>query len=371
MKQVMVVFGTRPEAIKMAPVIKKAREYLDSLHLRVCVTGQHKEMLAPLLTLFDIIPDSDLEVMSPRQTITEMTARILTRLDQEVREQKPDFVLVQGDTTTAFVASLVGFYHQIPVGHIEAGLRTGERYYPFPEEINRKMVSVLSTLHFASTEKAVMNLKAEGIPEETIYLTGNPIVDALVFIQQKEIPLTCCEFSKLDFERRILLVTAHRRENFGAPLVNICRGLREIVRRHPDVEVVYPVHLNPNVQHIVYKHLSGQERIHLLPPINYDVFVHLMKKSYLILTDSGGVQEEAACLGKPLLVLRNQTERLEGVEVGIAQVIGTKTENIIKETSGLLQKNQKYKAMAKPTMTYGDGKASEKILRIIKSFLCC
>jgi UDP-N-acetylglucosamine 2-epimerase (non-hydrolysing) len=301
--------------------------------------------------------------MVPNQTLSRLSANILLKLDEVIAKEQPDFILVQGDTTTTMVASLVSFYHQIPIGHIEAGLRTYHKYNPFPEEVNRRLTSVMATLHFAPTKKAVENLLAEGIPEENVYLTGNPVIDALLMTVDPNYQINL----NLDFEnKRIILVTAHRRENFGQPLRNICLALKELVNRNPNVEVVYPVHLNPNVKKLVYEILSGQGRIHLIEPLDYKSFVNLMARCYLILTDSGGIQEEAPSLGKPVLVMRETTERPEAVEAGTAVLIGTDRNRIINETQMLLDNEEEYKKITTVVNPYGDGKAAQKIVRILR-----
>jgi UDP-N-acetylglucosamine 2-epimerase (non-hydrolysing) len=362
MKKVMVVFGTRPEAIKMAPVVKELEKYPDKIESVVCVTGQHREMLDQVTSLFEIKPQIDLNLMEPNQTLASLTAKTITSLTDVMANVKPAVVLVQGDTTTAMVTGLASFYQKVPVGHVEAGLRTYDRYSPFPEEINRRLISVLATYNFAPTQTAVNALIDEGYPEESIFLTGNTVIDALLMTVKRNYELDL-GFSPL--RDKLILVTAHRRENFGQPLENICTALKEIARCNPDVEIIYPVHLNPNVRGTVYQMLSNQERIHLIEPLEYEKFVHLMNHSYLVLTDSGGIQEEAPALGKPVLVLRNETERPEAIEAGVVKLVGTDTKVIISETERLLHDEEEYAAMSKGVSPYGDGHAAERIVKII------
>ncbi len=362
MKKVMVVFGTRPEAIKMAPVVKELEKHFDKIESVVCVTGQHREMLDQVLSLFEIKPQIDLNLMEPNQTLASLTAKAITSLTDVIANVKPDVVLVQGDTTTAMVAGLASFYQKVSVGHVEAGLRTYDRYSPFPEEINRRLISVLATHNFAPTQTAVNALMDEGYPEESIFLTGNTVIDALLMTVKRDYELDL-GFSPLS--DKLILVTAHRRENFGQPLENICTALKEITRCNPEVEIVYPVHLNPNVRSTVYQMLSNQERIHLIEPLEYENFVHLMNRSYLVLTDSGGIQEEAPALGKPVLVLRSETERPEAIEAGVVKLVGTDTKVIVSETERLLHDEEEYAAMSKGVSPYGDGHAAERIVKII------
>ena len=362
MKKIMVIFGTRPGAIKMAPVVKELEKHPNKIESIVCVTGQHRQMLDQVLRLFEIKPDIDLGLMKKNQTLSFLTASAITSLTNVITQVKPNLVLVQGDTTTAMVGSLASFYQKIPVGHVEAGLRTHNRYSPFPEEINRCLISVLASYNFAPTQTAVSALLAEGFSRETIFLTGNTVIDALLMTVKKKHQLY------LDFplnSDRLILVTAHRRENFGQPLQNICVALKEIAQRNPEVEIIYPVHLNSNVQEPVYRILSNQERIHLIDPLDYGTFVHLMNCSYLVLTDSGGIQEEAPVLGKPVLVMRSETERSEAVTAGTVKVIGTEIETIIANTELLLYNSEEYNKMSQSISPYGDGHAAEKIVEII------
>lgn len=364
--KVLSVFGTRPEAIKMAPVLKVMGEHTDLIESSVCVTAQHREMLDQILGLFGVMPDHDLDVMREDQSLTQLTAMILTGLESILIAERPDLLLVQGDTTSVMSASVLAFYHGIEVGHVEAGLRTGDKYRPFPEEVNRRVVSMVADFHFAPTSWARDNLLREGVAREAIYVTGNPVIDAMMMIAERPYDGATGPLAGLPWDRRILLVTAHRRENFGKPLKEICRALIEIARRYPDdVHIVYPVHLNPNVQHTVYSLLQSIPNITLIAPLDYFSMIHLMKRCYLVLTDSGGIQEEAPGLGKPVLVLRDETERPEGVEAGTARLAGTKSETIVAETKGLLDDRAAYQQMAQTVNPYGDGHAAERIVQAI------
>ena len=364
---VLVVFGTRPEAIKMAPIITKLQE-TKKFCVKVCVTAQHRQMLDQVLNLFDISPDFDLNVMKDNQDLYKLTTEILLRIREVIGTIKPDLVLVQGDTTTAFITSLAAFYSKVKIGHIEAGLRTENKYSPFPEEMNRKLVTSLADLHFAPTERARQNLVKEGIQEETIFVTGNTAIDTLLMtkkkIQDKKIFSSICEDIDLKSDK-VILVTAHRRESFGEGFVNICSALAELAENNPDVEIVYPVHLNPNVQAPVRTFLMGKDRIHLIGPLDYVSFVTLMDRAYLILTDSGGIQEETPSLVKPVLVLREFTERFEAVTARTAKLVGVDKDNIIKQTEILLHDKEAYGKMANSVNPYGDGTASEKIIEIL------
>ncbi len=362
MIRVLVIFGTRPEAIKMAPIVAELRRRSAEAEVVVCVTGQHRQMLDQILQVFEIHPDFDLGLMSHNQALSSLTARALEAVTKVIQQVQPSFILVQGDTTTAMAGALAGFYEKIPVGHVEAGLRTGIRYYPFPEEINRRLISVMTTLHFAPTRTAAAALTAEGISQSDIYVTGNTVVDALqqVAARDSQRPLPCSLQGG-----RLILVTAHRRENFGAPLQGICEALLDIADTYSDVEIVYPVHLNPNVQSTVRSTLSGHPRIHLLPPLDYLDFVQLLKRAHLVLTDSGGIQEEAPTFGIPVLVLRNETERPEGVEAGTARIVGTNRQEIVTTARHLLDNPRAYAAMASAVSPYGDGHAAERIVDVI------
>ncbi|MBI3942711.1 MAG: UDP-N-acetylglucosamine 2-epimerase (non-hydrolyzing) [Chloroflexi bacterium] len=369
--RVLTIFGTRPEAIKLAPVILELQNYPQEVEARVCVTAQHREMLDQVLSIFRIAPDIDLDLMRPGQGLPDLTARVLVELDRVMGAEQPDVVLVQGDTTTVMAASLAAFYHKIPVGHVEAGLRSHNRYSPFPEEVNRRIASVISSYHFAPTQTARLALQREGIPETDIYVTGNTVIDALRLIIQRPLPETARRLLReagllTDMGERtaqkLILVTAHRRENFGAPFESICRGLKALVERNRNVVVLYPVHLNPNVQEPVYRLLGNVERVLLTGPVEYDVMAHLMDAAYLVLTDSGGIQEEAPALGKPVLVMRTETERPEGVEAGTARLVGPDSARILAETENLLHHPEAYRRMAQAVSPYGDGHAGRRIV---------
>ncbi len=372
--RVLTVFGTRPEAIKMAPVVKELAKYPDKIEQQVCVTAQHRQMLDQVLDLFQIKPDIDLALMEEQQTPTALTARAMPTLASVFECVKPSWVLVQGDTTTAVATALAAHYQRIPVGHLEAGLRTYQRYSPFPEEINRHLISVLATLHFAPTEKAASQLRAEGISGESIYLTGNTVIDALQWILERpRSPLEPSLSEQIGLPpssvdgQRLILVTAHRRENFGQPLENICRALKSLVERNSQVEIVYPVHPNGEVREPVYRLLSNVQRIHLIDPLPYENFVYLMNQAHLILTDSGGIQEEAPLLGKPVLVLRRETERPEAVLAGTVRLVGTDIDKIVAETERLLGSDADYASMARAVSPYGDGRAAERIVKVLLS----
>lgn len=361
--KILACVGTRPEAIKMAPVILKLGK-APWAHLRILSTAQHREMLDQVLDFFDITPDIDLNLMKPNQTLAQLTSRISKVIDSTIQKEKPDLVLVQGDTTTVFIIALCCFYHRIKIGHIEAGLRTHNKFFPYPEEMNRRLTGYLTDIHFAPTDRAKQNLLAEGVDKKSIYITGNTVIDALLLTAQRR--LSCPVL--LDRNKRLILVTAHRRESFGEPFVEICQALLDLVSRNSDIEIVYPVHLNPNIKKVAHKLLSNHSRIHLISPQPYPQFVALMKNAYLILTDSGGIQEEAPSLGKPVLVLRNETERPEAIKAGTSRLVGTKRQQIVKETELLLRNQRLYKTIAKTHNPYGDGKASDKIVRIIKNY---
>ena len=363
--RVLIVLGTRPEAIKLCPVITALQESGDRLDVRVCVTGQHREMLRPVLDLFGIVPDHDLDVMRPDQTLSGLTATVITRTAAVVEAERPDWVVVQGDTTTAFGASLVAFYHGVRVAHVEAGLRTGDMRRPFPEEANRRIVDLLAGACFAPTERARRNLLREGVDPQIVHVTGNTVIDALHYVVRCAYDLGSGPLASVPFDRRIVLVTAHRRESFGPGFVSICRALRRLADEIEGIQIVYPVHLNPNVRDVVHKRLAGHPRITLIPPLDYVSLVQLMSRSTLILTDSGGIQEEAPSLGKPVLVLRAATERPEAVEAGCARVVGTQTARIVGEARRLLEDDTAYQRMARVANPFGDGRASERIARIL------
>ena len=368
--KILTVFGTRPEAIKMAPLaLQLANDTrFDAL---VCVTAQHREMLDQVIELFAIEPDYDLNLMQPGQTLPGLTAAILKGMHEVLSDFQPDKVLVHGDTATTFAVTLASYYHQIPVGHVEAGLRTGNLYSPWPEEGNRKLTGAIAASHFAPTETAKENLLREGVASERIVVTGNTVIDALLDVTARLQPGSALEarlkqqFSFLDEDKRLILVTGHRRESFGGGFERICESLRRIADANPDVEILYPVHLNPNVQEPVNRLLSGQPNIRLVEPQDYLPFVYLMNRSYLILTDSGGIQEEAPSLGKPVLVMRETTERPEAVEAGTVKLVGTDTQVICTEVQSLLDDPQAYLSMSRAHNPYGDGKACPRIIQAL------
>lgn len=360
--KVMAICGTRPDAIKTAPVVHELRRFPKEVELVVTVTGQHREMLRQVLDVFQIKPDYDLDIMKPKQTLTEITTRALLGLEEIIRKERPDMILAQGDTSTTFVAGLAAFYNKVAVGHIEAGLRTDNKYDPFPEEMNRRLTTVLADLHFAPTPAARNNLLAEGVPSGRISVTGNTVIDALLSVAQRPWSFDDPFLSTVgENGRRMILVTAHRRENWGEPMARICAAIKRIVAEFPDTEVVFAVHKNPIVRETVFPALEGVERIHLIEPPDYVPFVHLLKRAHLVLTDSGGVQEEAPSLGKPVLVMRNTTERPEGVEAGTAKLIGTEAEQIYENAAKLLSQPAAYSTMARAANPYGDGSASVRI----------
>ncbi len=363
--KILSIFGTRPEAIKLAPVIKELKEHPAKPVCKVCVTGQHREMLDPFLKLFGIKQDYDLNIMQKDQSLFDVTCNVLSEVKEILLAEQPDIVIVQGDTTSAFVSSLAAFYLKIKVAHVEAGLRSGNKYNPFPEEINRKFVDHLADWHFAPTETSRQHLLKEGITDKTIYVTGNTVIDALFMILEHTKGENL--LNNLSFEpgNKLILVTAHRRESFGEDIRNICNALHRISEYNHDIEIIYPVHLNPNIQKPVNQILGGLARVHLIEPLDYISFIHLMNKSYLILTDSGGIQEEAPSLGKPVLVMRNTTERPEVIEAGAAKLVGTDTAKIIKETQKLLDNSKEYNSMCHSTNPYGDGKAAQRIVKIL------
>jgi UDP-N-acetylglucosamine 2-epimerase (non-hydrolysing) len=383
--KILSVFGTRPEAVKMAPIVRRLNETAD-IESRVCVTAQHRQMLDQVLDLFQIKPDYDLDLMRDNQSLAELSASIFTHLDPVLADYNPDWVLAVGDTTTVVITSLLAFYRRIKFGHVEAGLRTRDKWHPYPEEINRRLATVMADLHFAPTEWSRENLLREGV-DGTILVTGNPGIDALHYVTEQEEPdeissllenlkiapssalrlhkksagTLCVNISREPNTRHLILVTAHRRENFGQPLENICRALKELAQRD-DVEIIYPVHLNPNVQEPVNRILKDIKHITLLPPLDYLPLVHLMKYAHLILTDSGGIQEEAPTFGIPVLVMRQVTERPEGVEAGTLKLVGTELGEIVREANGLLEDASAYAEMAKAANPFGDGRAAERIV---------
>lgn len=366
-----MVFGTRPEAIKMAPLVHSLKSD-PAFQIKVCVTAQHRQMLDQVLNLFDIVPDFDLNIMKPGQTLSEITANILVNIENVLKTFSPDVVLVHGDTSTTFAATLAAYYQQIPVGHVEAGLRTGNIYSPWPEEANRKLTGALTRYHFAPTETAKNNLLAENVKTENIYVTGNTVIDALFWVTHKisSNPELQSELSALypflDTEKKLILVTGHRRESFGDGFERICKALHEIALKHQDAQILYPVHLNPNVQEPVNRLLKNNENIFLIPPQDYLPFVYLMTRSYIILTDSGGIQEEAPSLGKPVLVMRDTTERPEAVNAGTVKMVGTDITKITQEIDTLLTDTYAYNDMSRAHNPYGDGQACKRILEALK-----
>jgi UDP-N-acetylglucosamine 2-epimerase (non-hydrolysing) len=382
--KILAVLGTRPEAIKLAPVIRELQRRASdrAIDCQVCVTAQQREMLDQVLRFFEIVPDFDLNVMEAEQTLPRVTAAIMERLDGVLRQAQPDWVLVQGDTTTAAIASLVAYYHRLPVGHVEAGLRTYDKYQPFPEEVNRRLIGVIANRHFTPTTRARENLLREGVSPGDVLVTGNPVVDALSWIVRQppseRLRALLCRLgiaprgglhdAEVDpwpegARRRLVLVTAHRRENFGQPLEDVCRALRYLAQHYaPALQIVYPVHLNPQVQSPVYRLLGDIPNVTLIPPLDYRDMVHLLLHAYLALTDSGGIQEEAPSLGIPVLVMREVTERPEGVEAGVLRLTGTNPARIIAESVRLLEDPTAYRAMVRPANPYGDGRAAERIV---------
>lgn len=363
MIRALLVFGTRPEAVKMAR-LAQLMQHDDRFQPIVCVTAQHRQMLDQVLAWFKLTPDIDLNLMQPDQSLADLTARALSGVGRVIAETQPDIVLVQGDTTTVMTAALAAFYARVPVGHVEAGLRTYDNGNPFPEEANRRLTSILAAYHFAPTQRAIETLIAErGIDPARVYLTGNTVVDALHWTRAQ--PHTLQLDIPFDPTEKLILVTAHRRESFGAEFASMCAALRQIVERNPRVRLVYPVHLNPNVRKPVYEILGGVERVHLIDPLPYPDMVHLMARAWLILTDSGGVQEEAPALGKPVLVMRRTTERPEALDAGVAKLIGTDGDAILVAVETLLRDENAYRAMANAISPFGDGRASEKIMDIL------
>lgn len=368
MKKNLIVFGTRPEAIKMAPLVKAFEKHKENFETKVCITAQHREMLDQVLSFFEIKPDYDLDLMKPNQNLYSLTASIIENMKPVLEDFKPDYVYVHGDTTTTMAAALAAFYSGAEVCHVEAGLRTFNKRAPFPEEINRSMTGRLADYHFPPTEKSKENLLNEGVAEKSTEITGNTVIDALLFSvnklqQQNYIDEEIREVqTKVDISKKIILITGHRRENHGEGFINICKALKEIAEKNPDCELVYPVHLNPNVQKPVYELLSEVKNIKLIAPLNYPAFVWLMEKSYLIITDSGGVQEEAPSLGKPVLVMREITERPEAVKAGTVILVGTNAQKIVSETQKLMDDEAYYQNLSKLHNPYGDGKASERII---------
>lgn len=366
--KVLSVFGTRPEAVKMAPLVKVLNQ-TEGIESEVCVTAQHREMLDQVLEIFDIKPEYDLDIMKDRQTLTGITTRVLEGMEKVLEEAKPDLVLVHGDTSTSFVAALAAFYKQIPVGHVEAGLRTYNIYEPFPEEMNRKLTGSLATLHFSPTQTAKDNLLKENVDEENIFVTGNTVIDALKTTVEEGYQFTVDRLNQINYEqKRVITMTAHRRENLGEPLRNICEAVKQVVEEFEDVEVVYAVHKNPAVRDVVNEILGGVQGVHLVEPLDIKDMHNLMKRSFLVLTDSGGLQEEVPSLGKPVLVLRNVTERPEGVEAGTLKLAGIEKDTIYAMTKQLLTNASEYGKMARTKNPFGDGNASERITNAIRYY---
>lgn len=374
--KILIVFGTRPEAIKMAPVIKQFELNRERFETIICVTAQHREMLDQVLNLFEINPQYDLGLMTDNQTLPDLTAKVLLKITEVIEIERPGLVCVQGDTTTTFVTSLAAYYLKVPIAHIEAGLRTQNKYSPFPEEVNRRITSHLADFHFAPTSEAKKNLIKEGIPETSIFVTGNTVIDALKWVVEKQSNTSVNKkweeffLSKYNISlsnpTRTILVTGHRRESFGEGFKRICTGLSLLAKNNSKIQIIYPVHLNPNVQKPVHSILGNVKNIHLMPPLDYEPFVYLMNKSYLILTDSGGIQEEASSLGKPVLVMRDTTERPEGIKAGTAKLVGTNSEVILKEAYKLLYDDVEYEKMARAINPYGNGNAAKIIVNFMK-----
>lgn len=383
MKKVMLVFGTRPEAIKMAPLVKEFKKYPDDFETIVCVTGQHREMLDQVLEIFEITPDYDLNIMKQGQDLYDVTARVLVGMRDVLKESQPNVVLVHGDTTTSMATALAAFYQQIPVGHVEAGLRTNNIYSPWPEEMNRQLTGRIANLNFSPTSLSQQNLKLEGIDQAKVLVTGNTVIDALYWVMEK---IKCNEFLRTELEnilqnagydvcrlaegRKLVLITGHRRENFGDSFISICKAIKTLTEKYPNVDFVYPMHLNPNVRKPIYEifgeNLSDLGNIFFIEPLEYLSFVFLMEKSTIVLTDSGGIQEEAPGLGKPVLVMRDTTERPEALEAGTVKLVGTDYNKIVDEVSTLLDDNQAYETMSRSINPYGDGLASSRIVNMLK-----
>lgn len=374
MKKILIVFGTRPEAIKMAPLVKEFQKHNDLFETKVCVTAQHREMLDQVLSLFEITPDFDLNIMKAGQDLYDITANVLLGMKEVLNTFKPDVVFVHGDTTTTFAASLAAFYQQIKIAHIEAGLRTGDIYSPWPEEANRQLTTQITAYHFAPTSTSEANLLRENVSPSRISVTGNTVIDALFLaldkiknnsVLEREIITKLTSLYPFNPDRKTILVTGHRRENHGQGFINICGALKVLAENNPDIDIVYPVHLNPNVQKPVHEILSDITNVFLIEPLQYETFLYLMNQSYFIITDSGGVQEEAPSLGKPVLVMRDTTERPEALEAGTVKLVGTNTQKIISEAQLLLDSAEAYQAMAKAHNPYGDGKACERVIKFI------
>jgi UDP-N-acetylglucosamine 2-epimerase (non-hydrolysing) len=379
MKKILVVFGTRPEAIKMAPLVHGLQKYSDRVETRVCVTAQHRQMLDQVLDIFGIKPDYDLDIMKTDQDLYDITEGIIHGMKNVFASYRPDLICVHGDTTTAFAAALSAFYEKVPIAHVEAGLRSGDLCSPWPEEANRKLISVLASLHFTPTSTSKKNLLNENVKASAIHVTGNTVIDALLWMVKKiaDDPHTKVKveeeiltyYDRFSREKRFILITGHRRENFGEGFLHICQAIRELALSYPEVDFIYPVHLNPNVQKPVYDLLSKLDNVYLIKPLEYEVFAYLMQHCYLVLTDSGGIQEEAPSLGKPVLIMRENTERPEALASGTVKLVGTDRQKIIAETSRLLEESLAYEQMKKAVNPYGDGTAAEKIIKVIVNTL--
>ncbi|WP_196591426.1 non-hydrolyzing UDP-N-acetylglucosamine 2-epimerase [Pectinatus frisingensis] len=362
--KVMTVFGTRPEAIKMAPVVLELAKHSE-IEPIITVTAQHRDMLDQVLHLFSITPDYDLNIMAADQTLFDITDKAMRGLDKVFTRESPDIVLVHGDTTTTFAGALTAYYHEISVGHVEAGLRTGNKYSPFPEEMNRKLTGALTDLHFAPTQVSYENLLRENVSAKNIFITGNTVIDALHKTVGSNYAFTDKLLQDIDYNKRIILVTTHRRENLGEPMRHVYKAMKQLVTEYPDIEMVFPVHKNPLVRKVVNEELGGLNRVHLIDPLDYEPFANLMHRSYLILTDSGGIQEEAPSLGKPVLVLRDTTERPEAIKAGTVKLIGTERSRVYNEVKSLLENKDEYIRMSNACNPYGDGKAAQRIVQAI------
>lgn len=367
-KKIAIVFGTRPEAIKMAPVILELKKYQDEFEPCIIVSAQHREMLDQVLSVFDIKPDYDLNIMKRNQTLSDITSDVLKGIETVFVKEEPDMVLVHGDTTTSFAAALAAYYHQIPIGHVEAGLRTHDKYFPFPEEGNRQLIDAITDLFFVPTETTKQNLLKEGKGEQQIVVTGNTVIDAVHYTKDSTTKHPALDLMDSRPDQKWILLTSHRRENYGQPMINIFEAILEVVNNNEEVDVLLPVHLSPTVQKSAKDILGSHDRIHLVEPLEVDVFHQVIDKAYLVLTDSGGLQEEAPALDKPVLVLRDKTERPEGLEAGTLKVIGTKKNRVVKEVTELLQNKEQYKKMSRAVNPYGDGLASGRIIEAIKDY---
>ena len=363
--KIMCVFGTRPEGIKMAPIIK-AMKKKPNIETIVCITAQHRQMLDQVLNLFEIVPDYDLNIFKPGQSLTDITTKAIIGLEEIIKSEKPDVLLVQGDTTTVFAGALAAFYQKVKIGHVEAGLRSGNLYSPYPEEANRKLTGVLTDFHFAPTERNRQNLLMENYPDKNIYITGNTVIDALQYAIKDNYIFENSALNEIDYNnKRVVLLTSHRNENIGKPMENIFQAINDIAEKYNDVEIIFPMHLNPKVREIAYNILGQNTRVHLIDPLDYEPFTNLMARSYIVVTDSGGLQEEAPTIGKPVLVVREETERPEGIEAGTAKLVGTEYQTVYENLDLLLKDKTEYEKMAKAVNPYGDGKASEMIVEIL------